>query len=331
MPLHDVSYKHWQGARLGLWHRRWAIARNGLTACLQIRGMKIMVALCWGLGAAAALALFMIGQLLVPDSLAVRWAAKLSSILQTFVGNLTSWMSNHPEISVRITEDVLFYFVCRWLTIISIFLLGIALPCLFTRDLGCNAVVIYSSKAVSRGDYLLGRFAAVFGFLCLTWLGPLCLAWFLGNMLAPNWGFFWHAREALENILISGLTSIMTLSVLALGVSASGVKEKLTSALWFAWWILGAVLAPIALQTKPWLRLFSFGFDVQQIALAAFRVKENLDQATGAIPILQTVLSGVQASTWKALETPDLGGVWIALAAMVGGGLWIIFRRVKPE
>jgi hypothetical protein len=331
MPLHDVNYKHWEGTHLGLWQRRWAIARNGLAACLQIRWMGNLVVLCWGLGLAAAALLFMMGQLLVADSMAARWASKLSPILQSFVANLTNWLANHPEISVGTTQNVFFYFFGRELMIISIFLLGIAIPCLFTRDLACNAIVIYSSKAVSRGDYLLGRFATAFGFLTLTWLGPVCAAWFLGNLLAPDWTFFWHARLALENILIYGLSSMVILSVLALGVSASGVKEKYATASWFTWWILGAVLTPIALHTEPWLQHLSFSFDLNQIALATFRVADNITTARDSIPVLSTVMQNVRPSTLAALDTPNLAGTWFALAAMLAGAVWIILKRVKPE
>jgi hypothetical protein len=80
---------------------------------------------------------------------------------------------------------------------LSIFALGMALPSLITRDLASNAIVIYSSKAVTRGDYLLGKFCTAFGVMSLTWLGPVCGAWFVGNLLAPDWKFFWHARIAL--------------------------------------------------------------------------------------------------------------------------------------
>ena len=50
MPLHDVNYKHWEGTHLGVWSRRWAIAKNGLVACLQVRWMAYLVVLCWARG-----------------------------------------------------------------------------------------------------------------------------------------------------------------------------------------------------------------------------------------------------------------------------------------
>ena len=53
------------------------------------------------------------------------------------------------------------------------------------------------------------------------------------------------------------------LSGLALGVSAVSSREKSTPALWFIWWILGGVIQPIALQTKPWLRHLSFSYNLR--------------------------------------------------------------------
>jgi len=332
MPLHDVSYKHYDGPRLGVWRRRVAIAKNGLTACLQVRWMMNLVVVCWGLGLVAAAILFLVGQLLVPDSAVSQWVATfVSPTLQQFANLLIHWLKEHPDISVKTTQSVLFYYLGLWLMRISIFALGPIIPLLITRDLACNAIVIYSSKAVTRGDYLLGKFATAFGFLALTWLGPVCAAWFLGNLLAPDWSFFWHARFALGNILIYGLSSMTVLSVLALGVSALSPNEKSTTAFWFMWWILGAVITPIALHTRPWLRHLGFGFDINQIALHTFRVGENITSAETNIPVLGTMLQRIRPETMAALETPHLGGTLVALLIMALLAAWIVHQRVKPE
>jgi hypothetical protein len=331
MPLHDVNYKHWDGIHLGVWSRRWAIAKNGLTACLQIRWMMNLMVVCWGLGLAAAAVLFLIGQLLVVDSVVVRWVATFNPNLQLFANLLTAWLKDHPEISVGTTQNVLFYFFGTWLMRVSIFALGPIIPLLITRDLACNAIVIYSSKAVSRGDYLLGKFATAFGFLALTWLGPVCAAWFLGNLLAPDWRFFWHARVALENILIYGLSSMTILSLLALGISATSSNEKATTAFWYMWWILGAVITPIAEHTQHWLQYLGFGFNLHEIALRTFCVGDNIKKVAGSIDVLNTMLANARPSTLAALDTPNITGTCLALLVMLSLAAWIIHQRVKPE
>src|SRR5882672_3711517 len=212
MPLHDTSYKHWEGVHLGVWQRRLVIARNGLTLCLQNKWMRYVVMLCWASALVMAVILFLVGQLLVADSIVVRWVANFSPQLQSFARMLTTWLEQHPEISVRTTQNVLFYYFCTNLLRASIFALGMAIPLLVTRDLASNAIIIYSSKAVSRMDYLLGKFAMAFGLMALTWLGPAFAAWFLGNLLAPDWRFFWHSRAALFNTLLYSLISMGILS-----------------------------------------------------------------------------------------------------------------------
>src|SRR5205085_5502011 len=195
-------------------------ARNGILACLQNKWMRHLVVLCWIAALIMVALLFFVGQLLVADSMVVQWMANLNPGLQAFARMLTTWLEQHPEISVRTTQNLLLCYFCMYLMRLSIFALGMAIPVLITRDLASNAIIIYSSKAISRGDYLLGKFATAFGLIALIWLGPVCAAWFMGNLLAPDWRFFWHSRAALGHALVYGLGSMSILSVLALGVSA---------------------------------------------------------------------------------------------------------------
>lgn len=331
MPLHDTSYQHWKGAHLGLWRRRWTIARNGLAACLQNKWMRRLLVLSWAAALAMTAILFLVGQLLVADSIVVQWVAHVDPQLQSFAHAFTTWLELHPEVSVRTTQNVLFYYFGAWLMPPSIFALGMAIPVLITRDLASNAIIIYSSKAVSRGDYLLGKFATAFGLLILTWLGPICTAWFVGNLLAPNWGFFWHSRIALGHVLLYGLSSMCVLCLLALGVSSLASKEKSTVAFWFMWWILGGVIAPIARQTQPWLQHLSFSFNLQQLSLAVFRLGDDLKIAQDNIPVLGAMLRNVRSGTLAALSTPATVGALVGIGIMAALAGLVIRKRVRPE
>jgi len=331
MPVHDTSYQHWRGVHLGLWGRRWVIARNGLTACLQIKGMRHLTALCWTAGLVMTGLLFLVGQLLVADSVVAQSLPNLNPGLQSLARLLTTWLEEHPEISVRTTQNVLFYYFAIYLMRVSIFALGMTIPMIITRDLASNAILIYASKAVSRGDYFLGKFATAFGLIALTWLGPVCAAWFMGNLLAPDWGFFWHSRAALGHVLLYGLCSMSALSLLALGVSALSTKEKATPAYWYLWWILGGVLGPIAVQTRPWLQHLSFNYNLDQIALGIFRLGVDLKTAQENIPLLGDLLRDIKPQTMAALNAPALGGASVALLLMLGLAAGTLARRVKPE
>ncbi|SPE52178.1 conserved membrane hypothetical protein [Verrucomicrobia bacterium] len=330
MPLHDISYQHWQGTHLTLWQRRLVIARNGLNGCLQTKPMAQVIVVCWGAALVMAGLLFAVGQLLVADSIIVHWVGNFNPQLQTFAAFLTTWLEQHPQISVRTTQNVLFHFFCLYLMPLSIFALGVAIPSLITRDLASNAITIYSSKAVSLGDYLLGKFSTAFAVLSLTWLGPVCAAWFMGNLMAPDWRFFWHSRLALGHALVYGLISMILLSLLALGVSALSNKEKSTPVLWYMWWVVGGVMAPIARHTQPWLRHLSFNYDLDQLALAVFRPAVDLRIAQDNIPILGQMLKSIRPETMTALSAPAIGGAVLALVIMAAAACLIIRTRVKP-
>ena len=331
MPIHDIRYQHWEGAHVGLWGRRLVIARNGLTAFLQTKGVWQLVGMCWISGLAMSAVMFMVGQLLVADSVVVQWAGNLNPQLQMFVRLLTSWLEEHPEISVRTTQNILFHYYSMYLMPVSIFGLGILVPLLVTRDLASNAIVIYSSKAVSRGDYLLGKFASALAVMAITWLGPVCAAWFVGNLVAPDWKFFWHSRAAIGHALVFMLSGMIVLSVLAMGMSSVSMKEKSTPAFWYMWWIFGGVITPIAAHTQPWLRHLSFNYNLDQIAVAIFDPANDVKIAQDNIPLLGDMLRNIKPETMEALGNPAYKGAIVALVVMGLLAAIIIRRRVKPE
>jgi len=331
MPLHNISYQHWDGVHLGVWHRRWAIAWNGLSACLRNKWMRHLLLVCWGGALTMTTLLFLVGQLLVADSIVVQWVGNFNPGLQSFAHMLTSWLEEHPEISVRTTQNVLFYYFCKFLLQFSIFALGMSVPMLITRDLTSNAIIIYSSKAVTRVDYLLGKFSTAFGIMVMSLLGPACVAWLMGNLLAPDWRFFWHSRAALFNVLAYGLVSMTLVSFIALGISAISSKEKSTIALWYSWWIVGYVFQPIAEQTLPWLRHLSFTYNLDQIALALFRLGDDLKRVQENVPVFGEMLRNFRRESISKLSTPTTTGAILWSVAMVAVAVFIIRKRAKPE
>jgi hypothetical protein len=294
--------------------------------------MRHLLVVCWGGALTMTTLLFLLGQLLVADSIVVQWVGNFNPGLQSFAHMLTTWLEEHPEISVQTTQNVLFYYFCKLLMQFSIFALGMAVPLLITRDLASNAIIIYSSKAISRGDYLLGKFSTAFGIMVLSWLGPACTAWLMGNLLAPDWRFFWHSRAALFNVIAYGLISMTVVSLIALGISAISNKEKTSVALWYTWWIIGgSVLQPIAEQTLPWLRHLSFTYNLDQIGLALFRLGDDLKRVQENVPIFGEMLRNFRRESLAKLSSPTTMGALLWSLAMITVAVIIIRKRAKPE
>ena len=331
MPLHDSHYKHWEGEHLGIWSRRAVIAGQGLKSCLQVKWMRYIITLCWGGALFLVMLLFFLGQLLVSDSLVVEWLSNLSPQLQAIARMLTGWLEQHPEISVRASYNLLLYYFIAFHFNLSLIATAIAIPHLVTRDLSSNAIIVYSSKALGRFDYLLGKFGTFFGLMILTSLGPVWAAWFTGNLLSPNWHFFWHSRLALVHALFYLGSTVSILGIIALGVSAVSSSSRATTALWIGLWLVGNALVPISSQTKAWLKHLSFTYNLEQIGLAVFKLENDFQAVQERIPLFGDMIRQIRERSFSSFDAPDLFGALLGLGLMAGVSIFIIARKVKPE
>lgn len=331
MALHDIHYQRWQGRHQGIWRRRGAIALHGLRACLGNRWMRYLVMLAWSLALGQTMLLFVIGQLLVEDSLVVRWAATLRGGAQALVGGLAQWLVTHPEISVRTAENALFYAFSTLGLTLNIVVVLLAIPHLITRDLSSNALLVYASKALNRWDYLLGKFGTLLGLLACTWIGPALLAWLVGNLLAPKWHFFWHARTALLHTLLFTTTASLVLALLGLGVSALSAKERLAVGAWLFLWLVGNTLVPISERTNPWLQFLSFRHNLRLVAVQIYQPAADLERLQREIPVFGQMLREASRRRPDAWSNPKVVPACVGLALLGASAGFLLHLRTKTE
>jgi len=330
------GYQPWMGRRRGIWTRRGVIAAQGLQACLQGRWLRRLIALSWSAALAQVSILFLIGQLLVPDSLIVRSLSNFGDLPKSIAQGLMVWLEQNPRVSVGVTQNFLFYHFSRFYLPVTMLSLALALPHLISRDLNGSAMVLYISRAVNRGDYVLGKLGAALGVLTLTWLGPIFTVWLLGNLLAPQWHFFWHSRAALGNTLAFTLISMVVLSSLALGVSALSGREKVPVGAWLALWLVGGFISRgprgrgIENPAQSWLDNLSVTFNLEQIAASLFRLPDDLKLAQENIPLFSQFTGNLRSSSMATLQNPDLAGAGVALGLLLVAAAILIYRKVQP-
>ncbi|MGB0581150.1 MAG: hypothetical protein ACPGVU_15745 [Limisphaerales bacterium] len=335
MPLLDTGYHHYDETYLGVWYRRAVISWNGMRALLANKWVKRIVGVCWLLCFVQTAVLFAIGQLLVPESFINDYLGMLGRGEQSFVGRIEEWLTEHPEVSVHTIYNFLFFQFANWISFFSYVLLAIVVPQLITIDFSSRALLVYSSKALNRFDYFLGKFGIAFGMLTCVWLGPILVAWFFGNLLAPDWTFFIHSSRALANVVLYVVSSMAILSLIALGVSACSAKEKATTSLWIGFWIVGGVFGQIGGFTKPWLQNISIAHNLDQLAVYVFRLKQDLYAAAEVVPGIGKSLANFDKIPAHAkppfLRDPEMEGAMVGLVLMVGIALLIVTRKVRPE
>jgi hypothetical protein len=169
------------------------------------------------------------------------------------------------------------------------------------------------------------------GLLTLTWLGPVVMAWFLGNLLAPDWHFFWHSRAALGHALLFIGMGMLFLGLLALAVSAVSARSRATVGLWLILWLVGNAFVPFSQHSRPWLRHLSFRHNLDQAAVAIFQPKQDLQRAQSKIPILGDIIRRMARQGPRRWQMDDARAAFLALGLMVFASGLILGTRIQRE
>ena len=329
MNLLPDLYEHWKGQARGIWHRRLAVASQAFRSVWSNKWVRHLSLAAWVLCLGQSAILFGVGQLLVKDSIIYTVVNQMDAQPRALVGGLVSWILERPDLSVSSTYGLCFYYFTRCFQPLSLVLVTLMIPTLISQDLSSRAIIIYRSKALGLGDYLFGKFMAVFGLLGFVWLLPIIQAWLLGCLLSPEWSFLWHARLALFQSIGFVVASITFLSLLAMGVSALSQREKATTVIWLVLWILGHFLAKSQGEDHPWLAYLSFTHILDQWAIQLFNPSAHVSQLMENLPILGSFTSLTER--WMRFPTAEGAAPWVGAAIMVGMSAIILKRKVKPE
>ncbi|MBG88244.1 MAG: hypothetical protein CMO80_15255 [Verrucomicrobiales bacterium] len=332
MPLLDSGYNHWEGTARGIWYRRMVIAGNGLGAVLGNKWFRMFLWVAWATCILMVSALFAVGQLIVPDSMILTIAENFEPRMRFIVGSVRSWLEENPDVAVHTVHNFLFYQFTTWFSIFNFIAVAFAIPHLITLDLQSRAILVYSSKALTRVDYMIGKFLSVVGVMCLVWTGPIIVAWVAGNALSPDWTYFIFSRHVLVNVLCFTGIGMSIMGVLALGVSAVSKKERSTTGTWIVLWLLG--LGVQILPLKRWLNHCSIWHNLDQIGNAIFNVRADLEFAATLFQWLDRMITRAQSRPRGMvlfLQEPQWTGVYVALGGLLLASVAILYKRVKPE
>lgn len=335
MVLTDSSYTHRDGETRGIGYRRWVIAQATLTACLNVKGMRWVVWTCWILALMQGIFLFGFGQLMDPNSAVFLFITEQLGLFRGFAAFFQSWANDNPQIAIGMTYNLFFYIftgaIVSTLTL-TLLALGMAIPRLITSDLSSRAITIYSSKAMSRLDYCLGKFGGVLLLMTLTWLGPLLATWLIGNLMAPKLSFFWYTAPALLHSVSFVMTGMIFLGLLALGVSALTQSPRTATVLWLGILLLGVVLSGIGMGSKNyWLQYLSFWFDLELVQRWMFDISGDLKELDAKYPSI-TKLDIFRAIKLRLSSTAEnVTAAMVCLSLLTAGAVVTLTKKVKPE
>jgi len=120
---------------------------------------------------------------------------------------------------------------------LSLIIVALFIHRLIALDLASQAIVIYNSKALTRWDYLIGKFLIAICILSLVWIIPIVASWLIGNTLSPDIQFFLYTFPSLAKSLLVGFVAVLTFSLFALAVSSLAKRTGSAVAYWILGWI----------------------------------------------------------------------------------------------
>jgi ABC-type transport system involved in multi-copper enzyme maturation permease subunit len=149
------------------------------------------------------------------------------------------------------------------LFLFSMILLGLSatVGCpIIARDLRHNALVLYFSRSITRGDYLLGKFAALLLFLLFATLGPGLLLWASQAGLGAERLTLGQRFADLGSLILHSLALTLPLAAVTLGFSTASKRGYVAALFWASLYFGGEAASAVlgGLLRTSWPKLLSW-------------------------------------------------------------------------
>src|SRR6516165_10078691 len=242
-PIHDQSYRHYGGGR-AMPGRSWmVIAWAGIRSFIGKRSFMGMMLF--------ALAPFMVRAVQFWISATYPQASVLAPSAETFREFLE--------------QQDFFVFV------ITVYV-GAGL---ISNDRRANALQIYLSKPLMRTEYIAGKLAILFTFLCLVTLVPALLLLLLKVAFDGNFTFLENNLFVIPAIIIGSLLQVLLASFTMLALSSLSKSSRFVGILYvgitfFTAAMFGALYAITGTSRVSWISLSA---NLTQVVDVVFRLK----------------------------------------------------------
>ena len=247
MPIHDQSYRHYEGAKTPPGRGWTVIAWAGLKTFIRKRMFMGLLIFAWIPFVVRAVQLYI--------SANYPQASLLSPNANTFREFLE--------------QQDFFIFV------ITVYV-GAGL---IANDRRANALQIYLSKPLMRSEYIAGKFAVLFSFLMFVTFVPAVLLLLLkvtfdGRFTFLSQNIFLVPAITVSTLLQVTLISCAMLALSSLSKSARFVAIMYVGVLFFTKALFGALYAITATSSVSWI---SISDDLAQVIDVVFRIKPRYE------------------------------------------------------
>jgi len=196
MPIHDQSYRHWDGKFKSHAFRWWVIAREGLRITLRHKLFLIFI--------------------LAPSAITIIFSGAVIYGINVY-GSLLQFNVVKPQFFFDFFMRQTFF---------------IALICIFggsgliANDLKNNALQLYLSKSITRLDYLFGKFAIIVILMSFITVIPGILLFIEHAVLSDGSTFIKEQYWVLGSIILYSIFLTIPTGLLILALSSISKSDR---------------------------------------------------------------------------------------------------------
>jgi len=243
MPIHDQSYRHYGGSKATP-GRSWAvIAWAGIREIIKKRIFLGLLLMGW---------------------------------MQFFGRSIMLYFStNFQQLAVLGASPSTFRDFLEWQGFVVFVITVYVGAGLIANDRRANALQIYLSKPLMRSEYIAGKLAILFVFLCMVTMVPALMLLVVQVVLAGSFSFLQKNLFLVPAIVVASLLQVLLASVTMLALSSLSKSARFVAImyvgiLFFTKAIFGVLYAITGTTAASWL---SLGDALAQVVDVIFRLK----------------------------------------------------------
>lgn len=240
MPIHNLGYREWSGAKTSRWLRPRFISKSGIALVWRRRWLRLMLMLAWLPIMFSALGIF-----------AFEYSATEPRAARV-VANIIGGPLGRPDLALSLLADpdasrhdvwtvfIMAFFRYPQLSAM-VLLVGLIAPMLISYDLRSRAYLMYFSRPMTVLDYMLGKASVVWFFLSMIVTVPALALYSIGVMLSPDITVVYETWDIPLRIIAASMALLIPTTIVAMTYSAYTSESRYATFTWFATWIMGFV------------------------------------------------------------------------------------------
>jgi len=229
MPIHDLGYRAWEGARVPELGRFLAIAATGARLAWRSRWLRRVFYAAWLPAVYLSLGLLIYEQALTQGS------------GQRAFTDFFAFVPGFPEVTDRHGAwSLVLWALFRYpQPVMMVLVAGLIAPPLIAQDVRTRAFLLYFSRPITRLEYLLGKASVVGGYLLAITAAPGLLMYLAALLLSSDSGAIGQTWDLPFRILAGSLVLTIPATALALCFSSLTSDTRYATFAWFAFWAVG--------------------------------------------------------------------------------------------